>query len=120
RKIVPFIKRYSIDVKEFQDPVESFSSFNDFFIRKLKPESRPLTQSPLDIPADGRYRFYNSLSDSFIFSVKNRDFTLKTLLRDDKQAEKYVGGSLVVARLCPTDCHRFYFPCDCRPKEAKL
>ena len=25
---------------------------------------------------------------------------------------------MVIGRLCPTDCHRFYFPCDCIPGET--
>src|SRR5436190_16279991 len=36
RKITPFIKKYQINASEFLDPVSSFQSFNDFFIRKLK------------------------------------------------------------------------------------
>jgi phosphatidylserine decarboxylase len=120
RKIEPFIKRYNVDSTEFQDPVTAFSSFNDFFIRKLKPECRPFAQSPAIIPADGRYRFYNDLSENQIFSVKNKDFSLATLLRDENKAAKFINGSLVIARLCPTDCHRFYFPIDCTPQASHL
>ena len=60
RKILPFIETYGIDEREFLDPVESFGSFNDFFIRRLKVSSRPVDQEmeTAAIPADGRYWFY--------------------------------------------------------------
>src|SRR5437879_2942501 len=41
KRILPFIRKYKLDVSEFELPPEKFTSFNDFFIRKLKPESRP-------------------------------------------------------------------------------
>src|SRR5262245_32829153 len=42
KKIVPFIQNYGIDASEFLEPVSHFSSFNDFFIRRLKPKARPI------------------------------------------------------------------------------
>ncbi|MBS0656135.1 MAG: phosphatidylserine decarboxylase [Verrucomicrobia bacterium] len=115
RKIIPFINHFQVDASEFEQSPEQFSSFNDFFIRKLKSECRPISHSPAVIPADGRYTFFTDLSSSTPFSVKNRTFCLKTILRDSTLATRYEGGSLVIARLCPTDCHRFYFPIDCVP-----
>src|SRR5579862_7819321 len=35
-KIEPFIRTFHVDSSEFLDPISSFRSFNDFFIRKLK------------------------------------------------------------------------------------
>lgn len=120
RKIVPFINQYDVDTTEFQDKVEDFSSFNDFFIRHLKPECRPFAASDAIIPADGRYQFYPVIGKDDPFSVKGARFCLETLLQDPKKSVSFEGGSLVIARLCPTDCHRFYFPMDCIPGEARL
>lgn len=110
--IKPFIQRFHIDTSEFLDSPDTFRCFNDFFIRKLKPSARPLTAAPFAIPADGRYYFYQDLSACDGFIVKGKKFSLETLLKDKALAEHYRNGAMVLARLCPTDYHRFHFPCD--------
>lgn len=111
-KIFPFITRFHIDSDEFLVPVAHFSSFNDFFIRKLKPEMRPLNDAPAVIPADGRYYFYQDLTACDGYIIKGKKFSLEALLKDKHLAERYAHGSLMMARLCPSDYHRFHFPCD--------
>ena len=122
RKIAPFIKRFNIDTSEFLEPVSSFRSFNDFFIRKLKKEARPIAPGAnvAVIPADGRYRFIPSIAKIDGFIVKGQKFSLPELLGDAKLAADYSEGSMVMARLCPTDYHRFHFPCDGTPGPAKV
>jgi phosphatidylserine decarboxylase len=112
KKIGPFIRHYKIDSHEFAKPVEKFTSFNDFFIRKLKPECRPLAQARVIIPADGRYRVFPHVSNNFCFDLKGGIINIQTLLQNDREAEGFENGaSLVIGRLSPVDCHRFYFPC---------
>jgi phosphatidylserine decarboxylase len=112
RKIMPFIHAYQIDVSEFAAPVDSFFSFNDFFIRKLRPEARPIdSRSQVVVaPVDGRYLFIGNVTQSNCFYVKGQRFNLQLFLQDDRLAKKYHEGSMVIARLCPTDYHRFHFP----------
>lgn len=120
-KIKPFIRNFGVDPSEFLEDVSQFNSFNDFFIRKLKPEARPI--APGDdiaiIPADGRYLFYQDISKEDGFVVKGEKFDLASLLDDEELAVKYTHGTMVMARLCPTDYHRYHFPCDCLPGETK-
>ncbi|MEX0961620.1 MAG: archaetidylserine decarboxylase [Simkaniaceae bacterium] len=111
RKIQPFIEKYEVDSSEFYDLIHSFHSFNEFFIRKLKKKARPLASSPLVMPADGRYLFYQKIESRDSIEVKGQKFSLAELLQDRKEAERYQGGSMIIARLCPTDYHRFHFPC---------
>src|SRR6202044_707631 len=40
--------------------------------------------------------------------------------KNDALAEQFANGSVVLARLCPCDYHRFHFPCDAIPGPAKL
>lgn len=121
KKIDPFIRRYKLDTSEFLEPVESFPSFNDFFIRKLKAESRPVAsrKKMAIIPADGRYLFYPNIAQSDGFIVKGEKFHLADLVRCESLAQKYEQGTLVIARLCPTDYHRYHFPVDCIPGITK-
>lgn len=122
KKIKPFIKNYHIDVNEFLDPVDTFNSFNDFFIRKLKKEARPIAegQSTAIIPADGRYLFYQNIDTADGFVVKGKKFTIEKLLNSQELAKTFAEGSLIIARLCPLDYHRFHFPIACTPLETHL
>lgn len=121
KKIVPFIKKFQIDSSEFVKNPSEFISFDDFFTRKLKSYARPIVND-LDracIPADGRYLFYQRLDQVNDFIVKGGTFNLEKLLRSAELAEKYAKGSMVIARLCPSDYHRFHFPADCTPGETQ-
>jgi phosphatidylserine decarboxylase len=122
KKIIPFIDSFHVDASEFREPIENFQSFNDFFIRKLKPESRPL--APGDdvaiIPADGRYLFIPHIGKSEGFVIKGKKFDLGSLLENESLAADYAEGTMVIARLCPSDYHRYHFPCDCTPGETQL
>lgn len=120
KKIKPFIDQFEVDAAEFLDDVSAYQSFNDFFIRKLKKSCRPIANSDLVIPADARYWFYQDISKTPGFIVKNQKFDLGKLLEDDLLADRYAQGSMLIARLCPTDYHRFHFPCDCVPGPSKL
>lgn len=121
-KIGPFIRHFEVDTTEFLNPPHSFHSFNDFFIRKLKPSARPVVtdQDIAILPADARYLFFQNIQTTEGFFVKGKKFSLETLLKDSQLAKKYQSGSLVIARLCPTDYHRFHFPCDNIPSAPRL
>lgn len=122
KKIAPFIRNFEIDVNEFVDPIDRFQTFNDFFIRKLKLEARPIAggKNVAVIPADGRYLFVPHIRQAEGFAVKGEKFDLGTLLGDEKLAAEYAEGTMIIARLCPSDYHRFHFPCDCTPGESSL
>lgn len=120
KNIAPFIEKYDVDSSEFLLPITSFPCFNDFFIRKLKPEARPIHSSDAVIPADGRYWFYEKISSGMELFVKGQPFNLERLLQNEDLAERYQGGSAILARLCPSDYHRFHFPIDCTPGIATL
>lgn len=122
KKVMPFIKKFDVDPSEFLEKPENYRSFNDFFIRKLKPEARPIDRDPgtAVIPADGRYRFHQSMDKTDGFVIKGERFDLTALLENESLASEYSSGTMVMARLCPTDYHRFHFPCDCIPGETQF
>lgn len=114
RKIPGFIAAHHIDTSEFADSPSSYQSFNDFFIRKLRPECRPICAGKTEVaaPADARYTFFEKIPADLQVLVKGQNFTLEELLQNKELASRYVGGNLVFARLCPSDYHRFHFPVD--------
>lgn len=122
KRIAPFIDKFNVDAGEFLEPIDSFASFNDFFIRKLKKEARPIASGDdvAIIPADARYLFFQDVSAADGFIIKGQKFSLVELLGDSELAAKYEKGAMLIARLCPTDYHRFHFPVGCVPEAAKL
>lgn len=122
KKVQPFIDTYHVNTKEFEKKPQQFCSFNDFFVRKLKEEARSIVsdQNIAVLPADGRYLTYEKIEACPFFTVKGQEFSLETFLQSEGLADQYLGGSLMLARLCPTDYHRFHFPFDCTLGETKL
>ena len=122
KKISPFILDYKLDASQFVDSLENFKSFNDFFSRKLKSSSRPIqgTDNQLIFPADGRHIVVNDLSREQAIWAKGQSFDLKKLLGSADRAERYQHGSVLISRLCPTDYHRFHFPCGGIISESEL
>lgn len=110
-KIADFVNGYGIDLNIAQK--QEFTSFNDFFYRKLKPSARVIDRdsSVLASPADGKVFAYNDISNKD-FIVKGYKFNLKEYLQNDELAKQFEGGSLIIVRLCPTDYHRLHFPFD--------
>lgn len=118
-KIHSFVNQHDVHLDEFEVPADGFKSFNDFFIRRLKPGARPIAKSDVVMPADARYRFFTDVTRKTDFLVKGLHFKLDSLLNDEKLAEAFEGGELVLARLCPSDYHRYHFPVDCVPSASK-
>lgn len=112
KKIRPFMENYSLDTSEFLEDVSKYSSFNDFFYRKLKPEARPIEgdEDCVSFPADGRHLGITDLSGVDGLYAKGQNFDLSGLLGDAELAARYEGGSAVISRLCPVDYHRYHAP----------
>ena len=112
KKIEPFIKKHSILIQDFVVPKAGYTSFNDFFIRKLKPGARNIS-SDLDScisPADSKIFVFPEIHESMTFFIKELPFNLPQFLSSDEMAQKYSKGSMAIFRLAPYDYHRFHFP----------
>ncbi len=119
-KIAPFLKTYGLSAGDFEKKSTDFSSFNDFFYRKLKTGARPLADAPILFPADGRHLGFPNASEISSVFIKGQKFDLPALLGDAQLAEQYQDGPLLLSRLCPVDYHRFHFPCAGTPGETRL
>ena len=117
QKIAPFVKKYNINMSEAEKDINDFTSFNDFFYRKLKPGSRPLAKGIVS-PADGKVLAFENVSRLNEFFVKGSRFSLESFLDNQKLAEKYCNASVIIIRLAPNDYHRFHFPYDGVPAEC--
>ena len=105
-----FADKNGIDTFDYEDT--RYTSFNDFFTRRIK-SSRRLIDPDEDVlicPSDGKVSAYE-ITNSSTFVIKNSVYTVGSLLRDKKLAERYRGGNAVVIRLTPDDYHRYVYPC---------
>src|SRR3990167_991737 len=109
-----FIKRFPVDMQEaiIEGPT-AYPSFNQFFIRKLKPELRPITEELLAIasPADGTIAQLGEIKGDCLFQAKNHYFNLEELLGGDKSGAKlFENGSYATIYLAPHNYHRVHMP----------
>jgi phosphatidylserine decarboxylase len=128
-QVLPFIAKYNIDVEDFAKSAFDYKTFNEFFYRALKPESRPIVPGArvAAFPADGRHLAFPNGDAAEGFYVKGAKFTLAELFGEDglpaeeqALAKEFAGGAMLISRLCPVDYHRFHFPVDGVPGESRL
>lgn len=109
-----FIHRYQVDMRlaRIENP-EAYSSFNDFFIRELKPNIRPIASGPDEIasPIDGTIAQIGSIQKNQLFQAKGFYFDLESLLGGDKElAQHFYHGSFATLYLAPYNYHRVHMP----------
>ncbi|CCE65131.1 hypothetical protein TPHA_0J03110 [Tetrapisispora phaffii CBS 4417] len=114
KQIEPFIKFHSLDMSQCQET--TYTTFNEFFYRKLKEGARIPEGETANIfvsPADSRSVFFSSIDDSKRIWIKGSKFTLRKLIADYKpNTFKENSSSVAIFRLAPQDYHRFHSPCD--------
>ncbi|CAI9103963.1 OLC1v1002562C1 [Oldenlandia corymbosa var. corymbosa] len=103
-----------INLEEAKYPLEHYKTFNEFFIRELKPGARPiahLERSEVAVSAaDCRLMAFKTVDDSLRFWIKGRKFSIKGLLGSEACSDSFMEGTLVIFRLAPQDYHRFHSP----------
>lgn len=109
-KVERFIRDFKIPIQDFEGA--PYSSFNDFFIRKFKPNVRPFATHPKHMAAfcEARYLAFAAVKTDESFPVKGQFLSPEFLMGSSEKARPFAGGPLLIARLCPTDYHRFHFP----------
>ena len=61
-RIEPFIRSLNIDMSESEKQINEFTSFNDFFYRKLKSGTRKI-EAGLVSPGDGKILVFKKVSE---------------------------------------------------------
>lgn len=111
-----FVKYYKVDMKEAQKPdTASYRSFNDFFVRPLRDDVRPVNTDPniLVMPADGVISQLGHIEEDKILQAKGHNYSLEALLAGNYQmADLFRNGSFATTYLSPRDYHRVHMPCN--------
>ena len=106
--IKPFIRSHSIDMSQYEK--KRYTSYNDFFTRRLMDGARPVEMEPhiFVSPCDSRLGVYE-INRLRTFAVKHTRYTAFGLLKSRKLAEQYTGGYVSIFRLCVDDYQRYIF-----------
>lgn len=106
--IKSFIKKHNINMDEFIK--EKYNCFNDFFIRKVKKEKRPIDKDKKSFisPCDSKLTCYKITKD-LVFNVKNSTYSVSSITNDDNISAYFKDGYALVFRLSPEDYHRYIF-----------
>lgn len=119
RRIIPsFVKKNHIDLSIYEK--QEFDSYNAFFTRKIKAEQRPINdqKNVLISPSDGKVTAY-PITQKGRFWIKHTQYTAAQLLKDERLAERYMGGWIYVIRLTVDDYHRYCYVADGRKSRQR-
>ena len=118
-----FVSLYDVDVDDVKHEVPTgFATFNEFFIRELDDDARPVDEDPAAVvsPVDGTVSSAGPIHDNRIFQAKGHDYTLEDLLATDLQeARRFVDGAYATIYLAPYNSHRVHAPLDGRITAAR-
>lgn len=110
-----FIKHYQVNMAEaLESDPSHYSSFNEFFIRQLKPDVRSFDMSDeiLSSPVDGRISQLGKIESGRIIQAKGRHYSMRELIGGNlKDAEQFDDGQFCTLYLSPKDYHRIHMPC---------
>lgn len=113
KAIQMFSNAFNVDLNEAIDPdPKSYSTFNEFFTRELKPELRPLSDSQIVSPVDGTISQFGDIENGLLLQAKGMKYSLNKLLGENtNRSSKYDNGQFITIYLSPRDYHRIHMPC---------
>lgn len=106
--ITPFIEKNHIAMEQYEE--EDYESYNQFFSRRVKEGKRTFSQEGhlLCAPCDSKLTV-ERITREGTFAVKNTIYTMESLLRSEKLAKRYEGGTLLIFRLTVDDYHHYCY-----------
>ena len=113
--IKKFADTYHIDLNECeQSDLSKYETFNDFFIRKLKPEARPIAPVSECIgvsPVDGTVGQADDIKAGRLIQAKGIDYSLAALVGGRQEdISLFDGGRFACIYLSPANYHRIHMP----------
>jgi phosphatidylserine decarboxylase len=110
KQIQKDIEDYSVDMDLFKRT--PFRSYSDFFLREFNDGIRSFPEDDTQMGAfsEGRVLAFNSIEEDHKYPVKGEYLTPELLLGNTQIAKDFIGGPLIIIRLCPIDYHHFHYP----------
>ena len=103
-----FVKKNNIDMSLYEK--DKFNSFNNFFTRKMKKENLNINidSNVFIAPCNAKLTCYE-IDEKSLFRIKNSYYSVSDLLNGNPIYKDYVGGYMLVFRLCADDYHRYIY-----------
>ncbi len=116
--IKAFIKHFKVNMAdaEYEDALH-YSTFNEFFTRKLKQDARPIDTDVRSIicPCDGVISTCGPIENDTLIQAKNKNFSLADFCTPESHyLNQFKNGYYYTIYLSPRDYHRVHIPCDAR------
>jgi phosphatidylserine decarboxylase len=113
KPIIPlYIKAFRMNLSDSKDEFSSFATLHDLFTRSLQTGARPIAEGEQSVssPVDGVLEDYGSIQEDTSIIVKDKTYSIKEMLSNDKALKKYLGGKYIVLYLSPSHYHRIHSP----------
>ncbi len=107
KRVDKFIDKNDINVYEYSK--QKYSSYNDFFTRKVVAAKRPINahKNAFISPCDSKLTVYK-INDDLTLKIKDSYYSIDTLV-DKKIMNEYKGGYALVFRLATDNYHRYCY-----------
>lgn len=110
-----FIRIFNVNMAEAEvNEPEKYSSFNEFFTRRLKADARPIDNNTSTIisPVDGYLSEFGDITGNSLIQAKGMAYTLDRLLSGNTGLVKqFQNGRFATLYLSPKNYHRIHMPC---------
>ena len=114
--ITRFVNLYKVDTGDINLTLpDDFANFNEFFIRELRADARPIDASTQAIvsPVDGTVSQAGELRGDAILQAKGIEYSLDELLATNlDEARAFSAGHFATIYLAPYNYHRVHAPMD--------
>ena len=110
-----FSRVYNVDLSDsLRSSPDDYESFNDFFTRELRADTRPMPNDPLCVacPADGSISQVGRLTHDKLMQAKGTNYSLRSLTGAD--LPQFHEGAFITIYLAPNDYHRVHLPVTAR------
>jgi len=105
-----FSWKFGVDMSEVAKQVSEFRTFNEFFARRLLPNTRSLNPDPASIlsPVDGIVGEFGPINNGHLIQAKGLEYRLADLLKDPERTQLYDDGVFITICLAPHNYHRIH------------
>lgn len=108
-----FVWHYQVNLEEAEKTsINDYATFNDFFTRKLKAETRPIDSKANTIicPVDGLVSQIGEINQQNLVQAKGRTYELKELIVKQDYVNHFENGKFATLYLSPKDYHHVHMP----------
>jgi phosphatidylserine decarboxylase len=123
-QIKSFVEFFKINMHDFEpSDINAYQNFEDFFVRKHKPEARPIHEPENNdmaiVVADSRLVVYDTVGEARSLWIKGADFSMSSLVMDNVLGGEFKDAAVASFELSPQDYHRYHSPVTGKVKEFR-